>query len=88
MSEPVRTCLGCGARGARQGLVRLKVSHGGTVVVDERKSGGRGGWLHPAEACLERALKRRAFARAFRRSDLGCDADALRRGLTAVCGRD
>lgn len=88
MSEPVRTCVGCGAVGARQALVRLKVSHGGTVVVDERKSGGRGAWLHPSEGCLARALKRRAFARAFRRADLGCDSDALRRGLTAVCGRD
>lgn len=89
MKEPVRTCLGCGATGPRRELVRLIVGDGGGVVVDEKHGGsGRGGWLHPAEACLSRALRRRAFARAFRRADLGCDEAALRRGLTAVGGRD
>jgi len=87
--EPVRTCLGCGATGPRRELVRFIVGDGGRVVVDEKHGGhGRGGWLHPAEACLERALRRRAFARAFRRGDLACDDVALRRGLTAVGGRD
>jgi len=87
--EPVRTCLGCGAKGPRRELVRFIVGVGGTVVVDEKHGGsGRGGWLHPAEACLSQALRRRAFARAFRRGDLGCDGEALRRGIAAVGGRD
>jgi predicted RNA-binding protein YlxR (DUF448 family) len=87
--EPVRTCLGCGATGPRRELVRCIVGDGGSVVVDEKHGGsGRGGWLHPAEACLAQALRRRAFARAFRRGDLSCDGEALRRGLTAVVGRD
>ena len=88
MSEPVRTCLGCGATGARRGLVRLRVGDGGRVVVDVRRSGGRGAWLHPAEACLVRALRRHALARAFRRADLTYDGDALRQDLTAAGGRD
>jgi hypothetical protein len=88
MSEPVRTCLGCGATGARRELVRLRVGDGGRVAVDPKRSGGRGAWLHPAEACLEQALRRRAWARAFRRPDLGCDAEALRRELTVAGGRD
>ena len=90
MSEPIRTCLGCGATGPRRALARLVVSDGGSVVVDEKHGGdGRGGWLHPAEACLAQALRRRAFARAFRRGDLAWDGDALLRGLTVVAvGRD
>ena len=88
MTVPVRTCLGCGATAPQPTLVRLRVGEGAHVVVDAKKSGGRGAWLHPVEACLERALKRRAFARAFRRGDLALDGDALRRGLTAVGGRD
>ncbi len=87
--EPVRTCLGCGATGPRRELVRFIVGDGGCVVVDGKHGGsGRGAWLHPAEACLAQALRRRAFARAFRRGDLACDGDVLRRGLTAAAGRD
>lgn len=87
--EPVRTCLGCGATGPRRELVRLIVGDGGSVVVDEKHGGsGRGAWLHRAETCLAQALRRRSFARAFRRGDLAWDGDALRRGLTAVGGRD
>jgi hypothetical protein len=88
VTDPVRTCLGCGATGAARQLVRLRISDGGSVVVDEKRSGGRGAWLHPAEACLERALRRRALARAFRRADLTWDDDALRRGLTVAGSRD
>ena len=88
MTEPIRTCLGCGATGARRELVRVKVGEGGRVEVDVKRSGGRGAWLHPGEACLARALQRRAFARAFRRGDLTADAESLRRGLTVAGGRD
>jgi len=88
VSDPVRTCLGCGATGAARGLVRLLVGEGGRVLVDEKRSGGRGAWLHPAEACLERALRRRAFGRAFRRGDLTADGDTLRHGLTVAGCRD
>jgi len=89
VTEPIRTCLGCGATGPRRALVRLVVGVGGDVVVDGKHGGnGRGGWLHPAEACLAQALRRRAFARAFRRGDLGWDEGALRRALTVAGGRD
>jgi predicted RNA-binding protein YlxR (DUF448 family) len=58
------------------------------VVVDVKRSGGRGAWLHPAEACLGRALRRRALARAFRRPEVTFDGDVLRRELTVAGGRD
>jgi predicted RNA-binding protein YlxR (DUF448 family) len=89
VTEPVRTCLGCGATGPRRALVRFIVGDGGSVVVDEKHGGsGRGGWLHPAEACLSQALRRRAFARAFRRGDLACDEAALRRAVKTVSSRN
>lgn len=31
-----------------------------------RSRPGRGAWIHPRTACLQRALKTKAFARAFR----------------------
>jgi predicted RNA-binding protein YlxR (DUF448 family) len=69
-------------------LARVRVGDGARVVVDAKRSGGRGAWLHREAGCLERALKRRSFARAFRRRDLTWDADALCGELTVVGGRD
>ena len=51
MTEPVRTCVGCGAKAAQRELVRL-VASGERVAVDRAKRGGRGAWLHAAPACL------------------------------------
>ncbi|WP_253908038.1 YlxR family protein [Arthrobacter sp. H20] len=36
------------------------------LIDDRRRLSGRGAWLHPQPACLEQALKRGAFNRAFR----------------------
>ena len=79
--EPVRTCVGCGGKAAQRALVRLK-GEAGRVVFDRARTGGRGAWLHPDPACLDGALKRRAFARALRAEALLTDAGALRVELT------
>ena len=50
-------------------------------------AGGRGAWLHPAAACLARAVKRRAFAKAFRAA-VEVDEAALRVLLTDGSDRD
>jgi len=64
--EPVRTCVGCRMRAPRSALLRV-VARDLELVVDERKaSPGRGAWLHPTPECAEKALRRRAFARALR----------------------
>ena len=88
MAGPVRTCLGCRQAVAQATLVRVRVGDGARVVLDVKRSGGRGAWLHGSGGCLDRAVKRRAFARAFRRGDLSWDALALRGELTVVVGRD
>jgi predicted RNA-binding protein YlxR (DUF448 family) len=65
-AAPVRTCVGCGERAAKQDLVRL-VAAGDEIVPDiTARQPGRGAYLHPSLACLERALRRKAFPRAFR----------------------
>lgn len=79
--QPVRTCVGCGLRALQGELVRMKALEG-RVVVDRARSGGRGAWLHPARACLDRALKRRSFSRALRVDGLlwergGLEAEVL-----------
>ena len=87
MSVPVRTCIGCGAATARTGLVRLRIE-GERVVVDRNGQGGRGAWLHPTDACLTKATRRRAFARAFRGVPAAFDLSALRVELTGSASKD
>ena len=84
MTAPVRTCVGCGQAVAQAMLVRIRVGDGARVMLDAERSGGRGAWLHRQAGCLERALKRRSFARAFRRGDLTWDAVALRDELSVA----
>ncbi len=87
MSEPVRTCVGCGVKAAQRELVRVK-AEGEHVIVDRERTGGRGAWIHPGAECLARAIRRRAFARAFRRADLAWDESALRVRLTGNARKD
>jgi predicted RNA-binding protein YlxR (DUF448 family) len=63
---PIRTCIGCGERAARTELIRV-VAAGNEIVPDAAsRLPGRGAYLHPRLACLERAQRRKAFARALR----------------------
>lgn len=75
MSAPVRTCVGCRIRSDKAQLVRIVADEGGRLVLDVRQVlPGRGAYLHPNPECAAGALKRRAFGRALRRSDLDARA--------------
>ena len=63
---PERTCVGCRERAAKNGLLRI-VADGGVLLPDPRGTlPGRGAYVHPASVCLDLAVRRRAFPRAFR----------------------
>ncbi|MEW2529961.1 YlxR family protein [Streptomyces sp. NPDC047071] len=63
---PERTCVGCRERAAKNELLRIVVIEG-TCVPDRRGTlPGRGAYVHPALVCLDLAVRRRAFPRAFR----------------------
>jgi len=80
--------VGCGEKAHPDALVRLAAEAGRVVLDAGRRCGGRGAWLHPAPACLERALRRRAFARALRREGLAADGEELGQRLAGVARRD
>jgi uncharacterized protein len=68
MTEPERTCVGCGRKAPQRELVRF-VAPGGTLRLDRgSRSPGRGAYVHPRLSCFERAVDRRAFSRSLRRS--------------------
>jgi predicted RNA-binding protein YlxR (DUF448 family) len=84
MSDPVRTCVGCGARLPAKALVRLVLA-GGRVARGTPGRGGRGAWLHAEASCVERAAKRRALARALRSAEAAAGAAALRSLVDGKC---
>jgi len=64
VSEPVRTCAGCGRKASQQELLRFVALDG--TLTDSPKGAGRGVYTCRRLACFERARERRAFARTLR----------------------
>ncbi len=64
---PERTCLGCYSKKNKYDLVRIILSADGTVMPDPSGKGrGRGAYVCADMQCLENAIKKRRFDRAFR----------------------
>jgi uncharacterized protein len=66
VTGPVRSCVGCGRKAPQRELLRF-VADDGLLVPGERRP-GRGAYTCRRLSCFERALSRRAFNRALRRS--------------------
>jgi hypothetical protein len=71
-SGPIRMCVGCRVRRAQDQLLRFGLQPRDasepaqiTPTLGARSFGGRSAYLCPRRECLERAIKRRVFARAF-----------------------
>ncbi|MFD7440705.1 YlxR family protein [Streptomyces sp. NPDC059909] len=63
---PERTCVGCRERAAKSELLRIVAVEGACVPDHRGTLPGRGAYVHPASVCLDLAVRRRAFPRAFR----------------------
>jgi predicted RNA-binding protein YlxR (DUF448 family) len=66
-TTPLRTCVGCRSRAAKQHLSRLVWDEGTARVVSDplQVRPGRGVYLHPE--CADRALRNRGVGRGLRR---------------------
>ena len=82
-SCPERTCVGCRKRAAKHDLLRVTAVEGACVPDPRGTLTGRGAYLHPESGCLDLALRRRAFLRAFRLQGL-LDTAALQRYVEAL----
>ena len=86
IAGPVRSCIGCGAKRAQGELIRVGMGPEGNLVVDRsRRQAGRGAYLCGV-GCLEAAVKRKAFGRAFRGKAGQVDPAALGRALAEGSG--
>jgi uncharacterized protein len=66
VSEPERTCAGCGRKAPQPDLLRFAAPQG--VLVSGRAEPGRGAYTCRRLACFERAVAARAFNRVLRRT--------------------
>jgi uncharacterized protein len=66
VTEPIRSCIGCG-RKAPQGQL-LRFAEVGGQLVPGAGMPGRGAYTCRRLACFERAVSRRAFNRALRKT--------------------
>ncbi len=63
---PLRQCLGCREMKPKKELVRVVRSPEGVISLDLKgKAPGRGAYVCPEKACLNKAMKSKALNRAF-----------------------
>ena len=77
--RPTRTCVGCGARGHQDTLLRisadLKTSEG------KRGVGGRSAYVHEDATCVDRIFTRRLLRRSLRRDITVAQRETLIKSL-------
>ena len=66
MTEPIRSCIGCGRKAPQSDLLRFVVRDG--RLVPGVQEPGRGAYTCLRLSCFERAVARRAFNRTLRRT--------------------
>lgn len=66
MTEPIRSCVGCGRRAPQDELLRFVAREG--LLVSGAGQPGRGAYTCPRLSCFERAVARRAFNRTLRQN--------------------
>ena len=66
MTEPIRSCIGCGRKAPQEELLRFAAAAG--QLVPGTGVPGRGAYTCRRLACFERAVSRRAFNRTLRKT--------------------
>jgi hypothetical protein len=86
----LRTCVGCRQAREQRELVRLAADPATGVVVNPPRrpqTRGRGAYLCPSLACLQKAWGRKVFPRAFRQELPGLREDVIRKRFEAELRR-
>ena len=66
MTEPIRSCIGCGRKGPQHEFLRFVAKDG--ALVPGSGEPGRGAYTCRRLSCFERAVSRRAFNRSLRQT--------------------
>ncbi len=63
---PMRKCMGCQEMKNKKELIRVVRTPEGEIVIDRTgKRSGRGAYICPQSACLEKAIRQKALERAL-----------------------
>ena len=66
-SEVSRTCIGCGEVHDKKTMIRIVRDPQGVIRADESgRANGRGAYICLNEECLDKAVKKQGFNRAFK----------------------
>ncbi len=75
---PMRKCIGCMESRPKGELLRIVCAEGRVSADPTGRAAGRGAYLCKNTECLEKAIKRRAFGRAFKCEVKAEDLERLR----------
>lgn len=85
---PLRMCIVCRTRQPLGDLLRFVRAKDGSVVFDgDGQMDSRGAYTCPKTSCLEKAVQRRAFLRAFRNQAVLVDAKMIEEVSNALMPR-
>ena len=66
---PMRKCVGCQEMKSKKEMLRvIRTSEGEFLLDATGKKNGRGAYLCPSRACLEKAIKGKGLERSFRQA--------------------
>ncbi|MEG0291343.1 MAG: YlxR family protein [Anaerovoracaceae bacterium] len=65
VKKPMRKCIGCNESYPKEQLIRIANYEGNVTVDITGKAKGRGVYICKNSECLGKAIKRKAFVRAF-----------------------
>lgn len=80
--EPMRRCIGCRESKPKSSLIRIACDGERIFADPDARAEGRGAYLCRKRACYEKAVKSRAFARAFRCGPSAEDLEELRKAVS------
>lgn len=64
-AQPIRTCIGCGARESQSDLLRLQAGSVGGLALVARPIRGRSAYVHDRRPCIEAVVKSRILRRSL-----------------------
>ena len=64
--QPMRKCVGCGERRTKKELIRIvRTPEGGIAADTTGRMNGRGAYICPRTACLDKAVRSRGLERSL-----------------------
>jgi hypothetical protein len=86
---PIRTCLGCGHKRPKKELKRIVLKDGALILDEKGGLPGRGAYVCPQGACLNRLLKKRGrLSHVLRASLPGQVEEGFLRGIGQAWGQE